>query len=135
MISHSSPRAGAAADQGSKGRYSWPAAYSRPATISSLVRYPLQADTVVGPGGTGGPGGGGGGSRGVIFAGAASCPLGGEAACWPAERHLRASLVSGMLALSSCAQRNRQGHLAQGRLWQALVIKQALSPQPLSRIL
>lgn len=128
-------QASAAAHHGSKGRYSWPAAYSRPATISSLVRYPLQADTVDGPGGTGGPGGGGGGSRGVIFAGAASCPLGGEAACWPAERHLRASLVSGMLALSSCAQRNRQGHLARGRLWQALVIKKALSPQPLSRIL
>lgn len=42
------------AHQGSKGMYSFPAAYSRPPTISSLVRYPLQFETV----GTGGDGGG-----------------------------------------------------------------------------
>ena len=93
-LSHSSTQAGAAADQGSKGRYSWPAAYSRPATISSFVRYPLHADTVDVPGGTGGPGGGGGGSRGVIFAGAASCPaVELDAACQPGKGYLRAPLA------------------------------------------
>ena len=51
-----------------------PAAYSRPATISSLVRYPLQEEAAAGVVLFCAMGGGGGGSRGVTLGFTATCP-------------------------------------------------------------